>query len=91
MRVIESITRASSLNAALGEAGNGREVRGGGVESAAYAARYYRARPALTIRPAQPQDVELMRRRHEMPEASGLLWQFGPHKGNTLAQVATDA
>jgi hypothetical protein len=29
-----------------------------------------------------------MRRLHEMPEASGLILQFGPHKGNTLAQVA---
>jgi hypothetical protein len=29
-----------------------------------------------------------MRRLHEMPEASGLILQFGLHKGNTLAQVA---
>jgi hypothetical protein len=29
-----------------------------------------------------------MRRLHEMPEASGLILQFGPHKGNTLAHVA---
>jgi hypothetical protein len=28
-----------------------------------------------------------MRRLHEMPEASGLMLQFGPHNGNTLAQV----
>ena len=29
-----------------------------------------------------------MRRLNEMPEASGLILQFGPHKGDTLAQVA---
>jgi len=28
---------------------------------------------------------ELTRRLHEMPEASGLILQFGPHTGNTLA------
>jgi hypothetical protein len=29
-----------------------------------------------------------MRRLHQMPEASGLILHFGPHRGNTLAQVA---
>jgi hypothetical protein len=29
-----------------------------------------------------------MRRLHEMRDASSLLLQFGPHKGETLAQVA---
>jgi hypothetical protein len=70
------------------EPGGGREVGGGGIENAAYAARYYRARAAPTHAPVQPQDLELMRRLHEMPQASGLILQFGPHKGNTLAQVA---
>jgi len=69
-------------------AGSGREVGNGGGETAAYAARYYRARGAASPAPAQPQDLELMRRLHEMPEASGLILQFGPHKRNTLAQVA---
>jgi hypothetical protein len=32
--------------------------------------------------------VELMRRLHEMNDASGLILNFGPHKGDTLAQVA---
>jgi hypothetical protein len=70
------------------EAGGGREVTGGGGDAAAYAARYYRARAAPTHAPVQPQDLELMRRMREMPEAGGLILQFGPHKGNTLAQVA---
>src|SRR5262249_23017317 len=33
------------------EAGSGRELGGGGEETAAYAARYYRARPAPAIAP----------------------------------------
>jgi hypothetical protein len=70
------------------EASSGREAGGGIGETAAYAARYYRARSAPTHVPVQPQDLELMRRLHEMPEASGLILQFGLHKGNTLAQVA---
>jgi hypothetical protein len=36
----------------------------------------------------QPQDLELMRRLREMPEASGLILQFGPHKDEKLGQVA---
>jgi len=44
--------------------------------------------PRLSHAPVQPQDLELMRRLHDMPEASGLILQFGPHKGNTLVQVA---
>jgi hypothetical protein len=57
-------------------------------ENAAYAARYYRARAAPILVPVQPQDLELMRRLHEMGDASGLILNFGPHKGDTLAQVA---
>jgi hypothetical protein len=58
---------------------------------ASHAARYYQARsvrPGLALAPVQPQDLELMRRLHEMRDASGLILQFGPHKGNMLAQVA---
>jgi hypothetical protein len=36
----------------------------------------------------QPQDLELLRRLREMPDASGLILQFGPHKGERLGQVA---
>jgi hypothetical protein len=71
-----AVTHCDSLSPVV-EAGSGREVGGGGVENAAYAARYYRARAAPTQAPVQPQDLELMRRLHEMPEASGLILQFG--------------
>jgi hypothetical protein len=54
-------------------------IGGGAGETAAYAARYYQARAA----PVQPQGLELMRRLHEIPKASGLSLQFGPHNGNT--------
>jgi hypothetical protein len=36
----------------------------------------------------QPQDLELLRLLREMRDASGLLLQFGPHKGETMGQVA---
>jgi hypothetical protein len=36
----------------------------------------------------QPQDLELLRRLREIPEASGLILQLGPHKGETLGQMA---
>jgi hypothetical protein len=35
-----------------------------------------------------PEELELMRRLHEMREASDLILQFGPYKGSTLAMVA---
>jgi hypothetical protein len=57
-------------------------------ENAGHSARYYQSRPASAIAPVQPQDLELMRRLHEMRDASSLLLQFGPHKGESLAQVA---
>jgi hypothetical protein len=56
--------------------------------NAAYAARYYRAPPAASFTPVEPQDLELLRRLREIPEASGLILQFGPHKGEKLGQVA---
>ena len=55
---------------------------GGAGENPAYATRCYRARPAPTLSPVQPQDLELMRRLHEMGNASGLILNFGPHKGD---------
>jgi hypothetical protein len=36
----------------------------------------------------QPQDLELLRQLREIPEASGLILQFGPHMGEKLGQVA---
>lgn len=58
--------------------------------SASRAALYYQQRPVPVTAPAalKPQDLELMRRLHEMRDASSLILQFGPHKGTTLAQVA---
>jgi hypothetical protein len=69
-------------------ASSSASVRGGVEENAAYAPRYYRARPTPAPSPIQPQDLELMRRLHEMGDASGLILNFGLHKGDTLAQVA---
>jgi hypothetical protein len=48
----------------------------------------HQSRPAPAIAPVQPQDLELMRRLHEMRDASSLVLQFGPHKGEPPAQVA---
>ncbi len=58
--------------------------------SASRAALYYQQRPSRVTGPTamKPQDLELMRRLHEMSDASSLILQFGPHKGATLAQVA---
>jgi hypothetical protein len=60
----------------------------GDRRNAAYTARYYRAPPSATFAPVQPQDLELLRRLREIPEASGLILQFGPHKDDKLGQVA---
>jgi hypothetical protein len=65
------------------------EVDSGGSEGrASYAARYYRAAPAGSFVPSQPQDLELLRRLREMGDASGLILQFRPHKGETMGKVA---
>jgi hypothetical protein len=57
-------------------------------ESASYAARYYRAPSTATFAPVQPQDLELLRRLREIRDSSGLILKFGPHKGETMGQVA---
>jgi hypothetical protein len=82
-----SSTRATEPATSPSAAG-GVGVGVGVGENAAYSTRYYRARPAPALAPVQPQDLELLRRLHEMGDASRLIVQFGPHKGDTLAQVA---
>jgi hypothetical protein len=59
-------------------------------EPTSRAALYYQQRPARGGAPARvrPQDLDLLRRLHELGDASSLILQFGPHKGSTLAQVA---
>ena len=57
-------------------------------QNAARGARYYQPRPSPAARTVKPEDLELMRRLHEMRDASDLILQFGPYKGTTLAQVA---
>jgi hypothetical protein len=51
-------------------------------------ARYYQPRPSPAAPAVKPEELELMRRLQQMREASGLILQFGPYKGTTLAQVA---
>ena len=46
------------------------------------AARYYRQPAAPTAKVLNPEDLELMRRFQEMRDASDLILQFGPYKGN---------
>jgi hypothetical protein len=57
-------------------------------QNAARGARYYQPRPSPAAKTVKPEDLELMRRLHEMRDASDLILQFGPYKGTTLAQVA---
>jgi hypothetical protein len=52
--------------------------------NAAYASRYYRAPRVASLAPVKPQDLDLLRRLREMRDASGLILQFGPHKGETM-------
>jgi hypothetical protein len=83
------VTRASSGSPIVDdETGRGINIGTGDEANAAYTARYYRAPPSATFTPVQPQDLELLRRLREIPEASGLILQFGPHKGENLGQVA---
>jgi len=93
---VESVTGAESASPAeLAGAGQSEadtvtrhSGSNGPADNAAYAARYYRAAAAPGVAPVQPQDLELMRRLREIPEASGLILQFGPHKAEKLGQVA---
>jgi hypothetical protein len=78
-------TRAAET---VAPAAAGTESGAGLRPIASHTARYYQSRPVPALAPVQPQDLELMRRLHEMRDASDLILQFGPHKGNTLAQVA---
>jgi hypothetical protein len=83
------VTRAvSGLPTADDETARGVVIGTGDGGNAAYTARYYRAPQAATFAPVQPQDLELLRRLREMPESSGLILQFGPHKGEKLGLVA---
>jgi hypothetical protein len=70
------------------ETERGINIGTGDGANAAYTARYYRAPPSPTFTAVQPQDLELLRRLREIPEASGLILQFGPHKGDKLGKVA---
>jgi hypothetical protein len=51
-------------------------------------ARYYQPRPAPSAPIVWPEELELLRRLQQIRESSGLILQFGPYKGTTLAQVA---
>ena len=53
-------------------------------------ARYYHAPapPASAAPPVRAEDLELLRRLQQLRECSGLILQFGPHRGTSLAQVA---
>ena len=57
-------------------------------QNAARGSRYYQPGPSPAARSIGPEELELMRRLHEMRDASDLILQFGPYKGSTLAQVA---
>ena len=83
--VVESATEASPADS-LGDAAVG--VPPPADQNAARGARYYQPRPSPTAKTVKPEDLELMRRLHEMRDASDLILQFGPYKGTTLAQVA---
>jgi hypothetical protein len=91
----EEVPRAPGVTTALSGSQTAHDETARGVNigtedraNAAYTARYYRAAQAATFAPVQPQDLELLRRLREMPEASGLILQFGPHRGEKLGQVA---
>jgi hypothetical protein len=82
---VELATEASPADS-LGDAAVG--VPSPGDQNAARGARYYQPRPSPAAKTVKPEDLELMRRLHEMRDASDLILQFGPYKGTTLAQVA---
>jgi len=82
---VEFATEASPTDS-LGDAAVG--VPSPADQNAARGARYYQPRPSPAAKTVNPEDLELMRRLHEMRDASDLILQFGPYKGTTLAQVA---
>ena len=82
---VELATEASPADS-LGDAAVG--VPSPGDQNAARGARYYQPRPSPAVKTVKPEDLELMRRLHEMRDASDLILKFGPYKGTTLAQVA---
>ena len=82
---VEFATEASPADS-LGDAAVG--VPSLADQNAARGARYYQPRPTPAVKTVKPEDLELMRRLHEMRDASDLILQFGPYKGTTLAQVA---
>jgi hypothetical protein len=82
---VEFATEASPADS-LGDAAVG--VPSPADQNAARGARYYQPRPSPAAKTVKPEDLELMRRLHEMRDASDLILQFGPYKGTTLAQVA---
>ena len=82
---VEFATEASPADS-LGDAAVG--VPSPGDQNAARGARYYQPRPSPAAKTVKPEDLELMRRLHEMRDESDLILQFGPYKGTTLAQVA---
>jgi len=82
---VELATEASPADS-LGDAAVG--VPSPGDQNAARGARYYQPRLSPAVKTVKPEDLELMRRLHEMRDASDLILQFGPYKGTTLAQVA---
>ena len=85
-QVAVELTTEGSPAESLGDAAVG--VASPGDQNAARGARYYQPRPSPAAKTVKPEDLELMRRLHEMRDASDLILQFGPYKGTTLAQVA---
>jgi hypothetical protein len=83
--VLDSTTEGSPADS-LGDAAVG--MPSPTDQNAARGARYYQPRPSPAAKTVKPEDLELMRRLHEMRDASDLILQFGPYKGTTLAQVA---
>ena len=68
--VVESVTEASPADS-LGDATVG--VPSPADQNAARGARYYQPRPSPAAKTVKPEDLELMRRLHEMRDASDLI------------------
>src|SRR5262249_22741099 len=67
--VTPSTVAAASVPPPSGEMERATDARA----ATSYAARYYQSRPTASMKPSQPQDLELMRRLHEMGDSSGLI------------------